>query len=88
MIEGEAASSEPVVKSRSEITKSIIDSESYWGIPPRSCHDIGRMGCHDVPRPSRVEHEPQPGEPYYTISMDIKTGEITVTNFDGEGNQL
>jgi hypothetical protein len=79
--------SEPARERRSEIL-DILDTEAYWGISNRTCHDIGRMGCHDIPTSPRLDRSPKPGEPYYVVSLDTKTGDITTTHFDGEGNEI
>lgn len=57
-----------------------IDTNTYWG--------IGRMGCHDIPAPPRIDRSPKPGEPYYVVSLNVETGEITTTHFDGDGSQI
>ena len=75
---------------RRELQRRMLESRSYWGLDSSdgTCRDIGRVGCHDITPQSRPQAEIEPGVPYYKVAMDTETGEITVTNFDAEGNQL
>jgi hypothetical protein len=74
---------------RREVLKRELKANALWGISSESsCRNVGKVGCHDIEVSPPVLGEIQPGEPYYEIQLDISTGELTVTNFDGEGNQL
>ena len=46
------------------------------------------MGCHDIYSPPRPEPQIRPGEESYEVKLDTETGNITITGFDGQGNEI
>lgn len=49
-----------------------LEINAMWG--------LGNAGCHDVHvSPSPTSFEPVEGEDFYTVSLDLATGELTYT---------
>lgn len=61
----------PFTDRRSRLKRQLA-ANAYWGIDSNShCHDV-------VPTSTFEPVEPTEGDDGYTVSLDIKTGEITV----------
>jgi len=75
---------------RREVLKRELRANAYWGIGARddTCRGIGQVGCQGIDVEPSAPPVVRPGEPFYTVSLDTTTGEVTVQNFDGQGNEI